>query len=108
MKIGIRQRQGITILDPKGKIIYRCDWAFPKLIDKVLANRDKIHTDEHVQIITAAPWIMVPVVLRGGWDALWDLCIALPAITWAHLKADWANLKKKLASEKTGDPKTTG
>ena len=86
------------MIDPNGKVIYRCDWAFPKLIDKVLAGRDRIHTDEHVQIITAAPWIMVPVVLRGGWDALWDLIVALPFIALAHLKADWANFKAKLAA----------
>jgi len=86
------------VIDPDGKVIYRCDWAFPKLIDRVLAHRDQIHADEHVQIITAAPWIMVPVVLRGGWDALWDLAIALPFIAIAHLKADWANFKAKLAS----------
>jgi hypothetical protein len=86
------------VIDPNGKVIYRCDWAFPKLIDKVLAGRDRIHTDEHVQIITAAPWIMVPVVLRGGWDALWDLIVALPFIALAHLKADWANFKAKLAA----------
>ena len=97
----------VYIIDPDGKVVYRCDWAFPKLIDRVLANRDKIHTDEHVQIITAAPWIMIPVVLRGGWDALWDLAIALPMITWAHLKADWAKFKNKFKSEEKILPETT-
>lgn len=90
----------VYIINPEGQVIYRSDWAFPKRIDKVLANRDKIHTNEHVQIITAAPWIMIPVVLRGGWDALWDLAIALPMITIAHLKADWQNFKKKFSGEK--------
>ena len=65
-------------------------------IDKILENRDKINTDEHVQIITAAPWIMIPVVLRGGWNALWDISVALPMIVIAHLKADWQNIKKKI------------
>ena len=86
----------VYIIDPDGRIIYRSDWAFPKRIDKILQNRDKINTNEHVQIITAAPWIMIPVVLRGGWDALWDISIALPTIIVAHLKADFQNLKKKL------------
>jgi len=88
----------VYIIDPNGRIIYRSDWAFPKRIEKILQNRDEVNTDEHVQIITAAPWIMVPVVLRGGWDALWDISIALPAIIIAHLKADFQNLKKKLFS----------
>lgn len=91
----------VYVINPDGQIIYRCDWSFPKNVDRVLQNRDKIHTDEHVQIITAPLWIMVPVVLRGGWDALWDLAIALPVITWAHLKADWANFKKKFASSES-------
>ena len=86
----------VYIIDPDGRIIYRSDWAFPKRIDKILQNRNKINTNEHVQIITAAPWIMIPVVLRGGWDALWDISIALPTIIVAHLKADLQNLKKKL------------
>jgi glutathione peroxidase-family protein len=87
----------VYVINPDGKVIYRCNWAFPKYIDKVLANRDQLHTKEYMAIITAAPWVMIPVVLRGGWDALWDLLIALPMITIAHLKADWQNLKKKMS-----------
>ncbi len=87
----------VYVIDPRGRVVYRCDWAFPKNIDRVLAHRPDIDTREHVQIVTAAPWIMVPVVLRGGWDALWDLTIALPYLVWAHLVVDWRNLKRKLA-----------
>ena len=85
----------VYVINPEGKVIYRSDWAFPNRIEKVLKNRNKVNRDEHVQIITAAPWIMIPVVLRGGWDALWDIAIALPVITIAHLKADWKNFKQK-------------
>ncbi|MDA0239539.1 MAG: redoxin domain-containing protein [Proteobacteria bacterium] len=91
----------VYVINPEGKVIYRCDWSFPKLVRRVLLARDHLHTDEHVQIITAAPWIMIPVVLRGGWDALWDISIALPFITIAHIKADWANFKKKFSGNKT-------
>ena len=87
----------VYIIDPDGRVAYRCDWAFPKNIDRVLANRPDIEKGEHVQIVTAAPWIMVPVVLRGGWDALWDLLVALPRLVWAHLAADWSNMKRKFA-----------
>jgi hypothetical protein len=87
----------VYVVDPGGRVVYRCDWAFPKNDERVLDNRPNIDKQEHVQIITAAPWIMVPVVLRGGWDALWDLLVALPALTWAHLAADWRNLKDKIA-----------
>ena len=87
----------VYVVDPEGQVVYRCDWAFPKKIDRVLANRPGIEKNEHEQIITAAPWIMAPVVLRGGWDALWDLTVALPGLIWAHLAEDWRNLKRKFA-----------
>ncbi len=37
------------------------------------------------------------MVLRGGWDALWDILVALPALIWAHLVADIQDMKKKMA-----------
>jgi peroxiredoxin len=78
----------VYIVNPEGKVIYRCDWSFAKRIDQVLADRDTLHTEEHVRIVGAAPWITVPVCLKGGWDALWDLAKAMPFIAWAHLKQD--------------------
>ena len=93
----------IYVINPDGKVIYRCDWSFPKNVEKVLQNRDRLHTREHIQIITAAPWIMFPVVLRGGWDAVWDLLAALPMITWAHIKFDLSRLKAKLSGPKKED-----
>lgn len=80
----------IYIIDPDGKVIYRCDWSFAKNIDKILQDRPNIDPSERVQIITAAPWIMLPVTLKGGWDALWDLVVALPGILVGHLKVDFA------------------
>ena len=82
----------VYVIDPEGTVIYRCDWAFPKNVEKVLSNRDKIETNEHVSIITAPLHIMIPVVLRGGWNALWDLAIVLPVLTLQHL---FFNLKNK-------------
>lgn len=78
----------VYIVNPDGKVIYRCDWSFAKRIDKVLQDRASLHTEEHVRIVGAAPWITVPVCLKGGWDALWDLAKAMPFIAWAHLKQD--------------------
>ena len=78
----------VYIINPDGKVIYRCDWSFAKKIDEVLQNRPNLNDQERVQIITAAPWVMVPVTLKGGWDALWDLVIALPGVIIGHLKVD--------------------
>ena len=86
------------VIDPDGRVVYRCDWAFAHLIEGVLKNRPNLNPAERKQIITAAPWIMIPVCLKGGWDALWDLVIALPVILWGHLKVDVARLFGKSPS----------
>jgi len=86
------------VIEPDGRVVYRCDWAFAGLIDGVLENRPGLNTIERKIIITAAPWIMIPVCLKGGWDALWDLAIALPGIFWGHLKVDVARLFGKSSS----------
>ena len=86
------------VIDPDGRVVYRCDWAFAPLIDGVLENRSNLNPAERKKIITAAPWVMIPVCLKGGWDALWDLVIALPGILWGHLKVDLARLFGKSPS----------
>jgi len=83
------------VVNPDGKVIYRCDWSYAHLIEGVLKERDKFHTNERKKIITAWPWIMIPVILKGGWDALFDQCKALPLILWGHLKLDISELFKK-------------
>lgn len=92
----------VYVVSPEGKVIYRCDWSFAKRIDAVLQNRETLHTEEHVRIVGAAPWITVPVTLKGGWDALWDLAKAMPFIFWAHLKQDIGMLFGKGAPKKAG------
>ena len=86
------------VIDPDGRVVYRCDWAFAHLIEGVLENRPNLNANERKQIITATPWIMIPVCLKGGWDALWDLVIALPGILWGHLKVDVPRLFGKSPS----------
>lgn len=85
----------VYVIDPQGKVVYRCDWSFAHLIEKVLDDRPSINPRERQQIMTAAPWIMIPVTLKGGWDALWDVLIALPGIIWGHLQVDVARLFRK-------------
>ena len=86
------------VIDPEGTVVFRCDWAFAHLIEGVLENRPNLNPNERKQIITAAPWIMIPVCLKGGWDALWDLVIAMPGILWGHLKVDVARMLGKSPS----------
>jgi len=85
----------VYVVNPDGKVVYRCDWAFADRIEGVLENRSELHTEEHISHMGAAPWIFIPVTFKGGWDALWDLVAATPMILWAHLKVDVANWFKK-------------
>ena len=87
----------VYIVNPEGQVVYRCDWSYAHLIERVLKDRPNLNHRERKRIITAVPWIMVPVILKGGWDALMDQCIALPRMIWGHLKADFADVFKKQA-----------
>ena len=81
----------VYVINPDGVVVYHCDGALPDLIDQVLSDRPKLHLAERKRIVTAAPWVMVPVTLKGGWDALWDLLIVIPGILWGHAKAEFLN-----------------
>lgn len=92
----------VYVINPEGKVIYRADWSFAHNVDRVLANRDKIDRDEHVAIMGAAPWITVPVTLKGGWVALWDILKVFPKIYYEHFKLDlltwWNKVRNKPAA----------
>lgn len=90
----------VYVVDPDGTVVYRCDWSYVHLIDNVLENRPELHKVERKRIITAAPWIMFPVILKGGWDALYDQLKGLPMIVWGHLKHDLNDLTNALRGKK--------
>lgn len=56
----------VYVINPDGVVVCRCDWAFPDLICRVLSERPEWHLVERKRIVTATPWIMVPVTLTGG------------------------------------------
>ncbi len=87
----------VYIVNPEGQVVYRCDWSYAHLIERVLKDRPNLNHRERKRIITAVPWIMIPVILKGGWDALMDQCVALPGMIWGHLKADFGHIFKKQA-----------
>lgn len=87
----------IYVINPDGKVIYRADWSFASNVDRVLANRDRIDKSEHIVIYGAAPWIMLPVTLKGGWNAVYDIVVTIPKMLYAHAKIDlttWWNRRK--------------
>ena len=87
----------VYVINPEGTVIYRADWSFANNVDRVLKNRDDIITNEHIVIIGAAPWITIPVTLKGGWIALYDILIIFPKVYYEHLKLDiqtWLGRRK--------------
>ena len=87
----------VYVINPEGKVIYRADWSFPNKVDSVLQNRDEINDNEHIVIIGAAPWITIPVTLKGGWIALYDILKVFPKVYYEHFKLDiqtWLNKRK--------------
>jgi len=89
----------VYVINPEGTVTYRADWSFANNVDRVLKNRDDIITNEHIVIIGAAPWITIPVTLKGGWIALYDILIIFPKVYYEHLKLDiqtwWGRRKAK-------------
>ena len=92
----------VYVINPEGMVIYRADWSFAQNVDRVLQNRNKINTNEHIPIIGAAPWITIPVTLKGGWIALFDILIIFPKVYYEHFKLDiqtwWAGRKARKES----------
>ena len=90
----------VYVINPEGRIAYRLDWSTATTVEAALRNRDKINEVGHRWIWGTPPWILVPICLRGGWNAVWDLGIATPTIIWWHLKADIADLFRRRAAKK--------
>lgn len=78
----------VYVINPTGKVIYRADWSFAKNVERVLKNRERIDSNEHIVIYGAAPWITFPVTMKAGWDAVYDIVVALVRLVWMHAVVD--------------------
>ena len=90
----------VYVINPEGRVVYRLDWSSTKMVEAFLRDRERIDTADHRAIWGTPPWIMVPICLRGGWNAVWDLAIAMPPIIWGHLKTDVADFFKRRSGKK--------
>lgn len=90
----------VYVINPEGKVMYRADWSFAKNVDKVLRNRGEVNRNEHIVIFGTPPWVFIPVSLKGGWDAVWDMIHELPKLLWSHIKTDIASFRSKSANAK--------
>lgn len=80
IKYGLKPNS-VYVINPEGKVIYRCDWMVSSELKKVLDNRDQLHTNEHAGMdILGHPslGIQVKSLLKGGWKAVWDFIKMIP------------------------------
>lgn len=82
----------IYVINPEGYVHYRCNWATEDGLAEALADRVNINTNEHAcsEKLQASRglWIAVKTMWVGGFLALWDFLIALPAIAKRHKLVD--------------------
>ena len=80
----------IYVINPDGMVIYRCDWNYIDGINAVLANRERIHENEHspTEVLKPFPGLSIKMLMRGGWGALLDFIKMVPKLEGEYVKAD--------------------
>ena len=81
----------VYVIDPEGTVTYRCTWAVPGEIRKVLDNRGRIHTKEHLLITEHGfppPGVMIRTFRLAGWRAIFDFVVNFPKLIVFHIKMD--------------------
>lgn len=74
----------VYVIDPSGRVVYRCNWADIDRIRDVLAHREQIHSEEHIDPSMWNPLQGIRVLLKGGWQAVWDFVTSIPSLVRLH------------------------
>lgn len=79
----------IYIIDEDGKVLYRADWNNHKYTKVALAS---IHNGQPIDtprfgFRPVAPTVLLRVLSRAGWDAVFDFFTALPFLIWQHVRS---------------------
>ena len=90
----------VHVINSKGIIVFRSDWNSVDLVIQILAE---LEVDDAAQILIEhfpkKPPILsqngIPVLLRGGWRAIWDMIITVPVMIKAHKRATAAYPSEK-------------
>jgi len=90
IKYGLKPNS-IYVINPEGKVIYRCDWTVPSELKKVLDNRGQLHMTEHANMdILGYPTLGIQrkSLLKGGWKAVWEFITMIPRLRPCHKLGD--------------------
>jgi len=77
----------VYVIDPEGKIVYRCDWSVIQEVDKVLAERDRVYRNDHINPPDKPSLISMLSFFwkRCGVDTAWDFLVSLlDRKLWCH------------------------
>ncbi len=79
----------LYIIGADGTVLARSDWndtaAVAKSLEKLRAGQS-LDTQQY-GFRPVAPPVLLRVLTRAGWDALFDFLVNLPSLIWGHIKA---------------------
>ncbi len=79
------------VLNPDGKIVYRCDWLSVPELERVLYQRPDTECNQHTltdDLVYPSVWLTGKILWRSGFAAIWDFLRAVPKLLPAHREAD--------------------
>jgi peroxiredoxin len=80
----------LYIIDAEGKVALRSDWNDTDAVKKALKRWQAGESISHSQygFKPVAPPVLLRVLKRAGWDAMFDFFVSLPKLILEHLKVD--------------------
>jgi hypothetical protein len=81
----------VYVINPDGKVVYRCDWLNTMELDGVLGHRQDPVSNQHTltgDIHYPSIWLTAKILWRSGMAAVWDFIRAIPHLMPAHRDAD--------------------
>jgi hypothetical protein len=81
----------VYVLNPDGQVVYRCDWLSVPELDRVLAKRPDMETNQHTltdDLHYPSVWLTAKILWRSGIAAVWDFLRAAPQLLPTHRAAD--------------------
>jgi len=81
----------VYVIDPEGKVIYRCDWLTVPELDRVLGQRPVLEPNQHTltdDLHYPSVGLTAKILWRSGWAAIWDFLRAAPHLLPTHRASD--------------------
>ena len=79
----------VYIINAEGTVIFRSIWANYKDVEMVLSDdSNKVHHGEQDEPSNPPFFLLIRVMLRAGWNALWDIIVSLPQMKRARKKSE--------------------